>query len=92
MSSLFEYYVPKNVSAFANNNEGLLFAVIGIDVFQRCGDQLFRKFGRQPDWKRHTSFKYRISHRTIFVIIIVISNLKGAKKEGCELEYAGSQL
>ena len=42
-------YLPEDISAFTDNNKGLLFAIIGIDVFQRCGDQFFGKFGRQPN-------------------------------------------
>ena len=42
-------YLPKDVTAFTDDNKGLFPAIIWIDVFQGGGDQFFGKFGRQPN-------------------------------------------
>lgn len=70
-------FLPEYVLPFADDNESLILAIIGINIFQRGGNQFFGELGRQPNWKRHATFKDGIGHWPIVVVVIIIvSHLK----------------
>ena len=77
-SFLFNYYcnVPEYVLPLADDDESLSSGVIGINVFQGGGRELLGELGCQPDWDWHAALQDGIRHRSIIVVVVIISNLK----------------
>ena len=72
--------IPEYVLPLADDNESLSSGVIGINVFQGGGRELLGELGRQPDWDWHAALQDGIRHRSIIVVVVIISNLKKRAK------------
>ena len=59
-----------------NDDKCLLVCVVGVNVFDGGGHQLWRELGRQPNRQRHPALQGRVGARSVRVIVVVITNLK----------------
>ena len=71
---------PEDILPLADDDESLSSGVIGINVFQGGGRELLGELGRQTDWNWHAALQDGIRHRSIVVVVVIISNLKKRAK------------
>ena len=68
--------LPEYVLPLADNDKGLLAAIVGVDVLQGRGHQLLRELGGQADGEWHPALQDGIGHGAVIVVIVIVSHLK----------------